>query len=66
MPIVHVMMVEGRSSEQKAELARKLTRCIIETLDMPAGTVRVLIHEVNPGDWFVGGVSKAPDQDAKR
>lgn len=59
MPIVHIHLLKGRSCGQKANLAREVSRCVSQELNVEAGSVRVLLHEVDPADWFVGGVGKA-------
>lgn len=57
MPLVQVSFIEGRSAEQKADLARRLTAAICEALDAPPESVRVLLNEMSPDDWYAGGRS---------
>lgn len=45
MPIVQIDMVEGRSEEQKREMARRLTEVIVETAKCPADAVTIIIRE---------------------
>lgn len=59
MPIINVALLEGRSTEAKAALIRRLTDAAVETLGAPADTVRVLLTEVPPEHWGTAGVSKA-------
>lgn len=58
MPVIHVNLVRGRPQEMKDRLAEELTQAVVRTTNAPIDTVRVVIHEVEPEDWFVGGVSK--------
>ena len=58
MPIIAVSLVEGRTEEQLATLIAGLTEAASSSLDVPAATVRVLLNEVPPSHWGVGGVSK--------
>jgi 4-oxalocrotonate tautomerase len=55
MPIIHVEMLEGRSVEQKRVLAHELTDAFVRSCGGDTATVRVLIREVAPVDWAIGG-----------
>ncbi len=59
MPIVTISILEGRDAERKRTLLREVTDAVVRTLDVPPATVRVLLHEVAPAHWAVGGISKA-------
>jgi 4-oxalocrotonate tautomerase len=59
MPIIQVNLLEGRTVEQKRRLAEKVTDAVIEALGAPRETVRILIHEMGPHDFSVGGVMAA-------
>jgi 4-oxalocrotonate tautomerase len=59
MPIINVALLEGRSTEAKAALIRRLTDAAVEAIGAPPETVRVLLTEVPPEHWGTGGVSKA-------
>lgn len=58
MPIVDVTILEGRSREQKAALIRELTDATERALGVPRATIRVLVRELPPGNWGVGGETK--------
>ena len=60
MPIVQVNMLKGRSDEQKRQVARGITRVMVECTGVAASAVRVLIQEIEPAHWFVAGETKAP------
>lgn len=60
MPIIHASVLAGRSHEQKAAFARAVTEAAATHLGVPAGAVRVLLHEIAPSDWFTAGEPKAP------
>jgi 4-oxalocrotonate tautomerase len=57
MPIIHVDILAGRSSETKQALAEQLTRAVVDTLQVSPETVRVLLQEIEREHWFVGGRS---------
>ena len=55
MPVIIVEMYTGRTAEQKAALAKKLTEGTIEVLGVRPDQVRVIIHDVPKEDYAVGG-----------
>ncbi len=55
MPFLTVRMLAGRSSEQKRALVRDLTKAISRHLNVESDRVNVVIHEVEPGNWAIGG-----------
>ena len=57
MPIIHVEILAGRSSETKRVLAEQLTRVVVDTLQLSPEKVRVLLQEIEREHWFVGGQS---------
>lgn len=59
MPLIQVTLLEGRSAHAKAALLQRLTDAAVEALAAPRETVRVILQEVPPAHWAVGGVSKA-------
>ncbi len=59
MPIIQVNMMENRTDEQKRELARRVCETVCEVLDARPESVRILIHELGPSDFSVGGVTMA-------
>lgn len=59
MPIIQFNLIEGRSVEQKKRLAEKITDTVVEVLGVKRETVRILIHEMGPYDFSVGGVTQA-------
>jgi 4-oxalocrotonate tautomerase len=56
MPTIRVEMFEGRSVEQKAALAAKLTQACVETLGSSADGVDVIFVDVARHNWSTGGV----------
>jgi len=55
MPVIIVEMYTGRTVEQKAALAKKLTEGTIEVLGVRPDQVRVIIHDLPKEDYAVGG-----------
>jgi len=59
MLLLRITMLEGRSTEQKAELARAFSAAAAAAFDVPLAEVRLIIQEVPPTHWTVGGISMA-------
>jgi 4-oxalocrotonate tautomerase len=59
MPIIRIELIEGRAPELKEELIRRVTEAVTTTLAVQPAQVRVLLYELPPAHWAVGGVSKA-------
>jgi 4-oxalocrotonate tautomerase len=56
VPIAQILILEGRTPEQRREMMRSVTRAIAEALDANPETVRVIIQEVAAESWGVGGI----------
>ena len=56
MPLVTVRLFEGRSLEQKSELAKKLTDAVTASLNVPIDSVEVILDEVPRENWTKAGV----------
>jgi 4-oxalocrotonate tautomerase len=56
MPIVQISMIQGRTPEKKAELIKKVTEAIVETLQIPKDRVRIVLNEVPKDNLGYGGV----------
>lgn len=56
MPRIIIQAIEGRSVEQKRELARRLTDTVVEILAVDPQTVTVFIEEVPPENFARGGL----------
>jgi len=56
MPLIRVEMFEGRTPEQKAELARALTEATVKTLGCSPEAVDVMMFDVPKAHWATAGV----------
>ena len=63
MPIISVSILAGRPAKAKQQLLKALSDATVTTLGVPASTVRILLTEVAPENWAVGGISKAQNID---
>ena len=59
MPVIIVEMFTGRTAEQKAALAQKLTEGTMEVLEVRPDQVRVIIHEMPKENYAIGGKTVA-------
>ncbi|MBL0387228.1 2-hydroxymuconate tautomerase family protein [Tumebacillus sp. ITR2] len=55
MPFVHIEMVEGRTVEQKRELAKRVTEAVAEITNVPADRVHVFFNDMKKEDYANGG-----------
>ncbi len=58
MPIIDVSLLAGRTAARKHALIRALTDAAEETLEVPRESIRVILREVLPEHWSVGGEPK--------
>jgi phenylpyruvate tautomerase PptA (4-oxalocrotonate tautomerase family) len=62
MPTYFCTSPSGRlATEQKRRIAGKITRIHSELTGAPSFFAQVIFHEVNPRDWFVGGMPLTHD-----
>ncbi|MDH3500653.1 MAG: tautomerase family protein [Acidimicrobiia bacterium] len=57
MPLVNINMMQGRPQEKLEEMASAVAIAIADTLDAPIGTVRIMINEMQPHQYSIGGKS---------
>lgn len=57
MPYVNIKVTrEGVSREQKAQLIKGVTDLLVDVLNKNPATTFVVIDEVEPDDWGIGGL----------
>jgi 4-oxalocrotonate tautomerase len=61
MPVITVEMWEGRTREQKAQLAKAFTDAFVEIAKATPEHVHVVFHDVAKSDWAIAG--KLSDED---
>ena len=59
MPIIEVNLLEGRPPEAKERLIKALTDAAIDAIGAPRESVRVILREMAPAHFAVGGLSFA-------
>ena len=55
MPMVTVEWFEGRTTEQKAALAQRMTSAFVEVAGTPRDQIWIRFHDVKRTDWAMGG-----------
>ncbi|CAN5534424.1 hypothetical protein BH20ACT19_BH20ACT19_02170 [soil metagenome] len=55
MPVVTIEWFEGRSADQKREIAERLTDLLAEVGEMPADQVWIRFVDSPKADWAIGG-----------
>jgi len=58
MPIIDITLLCGRDSQTKRRLMREVTELVVARLEVPPSSVRVVLREVPPAHFAVGGVPK--------
>ena len=61
MPVVTIEWFEGRSAEQKREIAERLTELLSEVGKMPADQVWIRFVDSPKSEWAIGGVVQGTD-----
>ncbi len=57
MPLAHIYLLEGRTEDQKRAVIEKVTAALVEALDAPQQTVRVVIQDIPKTNWGIAGES---------
>lgn len=65
MPILEMHLMTGRTNEQKSNAAKAVTEALVDTLGVKRESVRVLITEHGPNDFFVSGITMAQRNDTQ-
>ena len=58
MPIISIMMIEGRSMDEKKAMFKAVTDAIVQTLGAPRESVRIIVNEVPMDHFVVGGMTR--------
>ncbi|WP_172207379.1 4-oxalocrotonate tautomerase [Pseudolactococcus hodotermopsidis] len=61
MPFVRVELFEGRTQEQKNQLARDITEAVLKNTTAPKSAIHVFINDMKEGTYFPEGEMKKVD-----
>lgn len=59
MPFVEVTLTSGRTPDQLRRLLSHITDAVVQTIDAPKDSVRVVIREIPKTHWSAGDVTLA-------
>jgi 4-oxalocrotonate tautomerase len=57
MPFAQIIMMQGRSDDQKRAVIEKVTSALSEAVGAPLESIRVCILEVPKANWGIAGKS---------
>lgn len=57
MPIIQVNLLEGRTVQQKRAMIAAVTEAVVDSLDVPRDSVRIMINEMHPEHFALAGIS---------
>jgi 4-oxalocrotonate tautomerase len=68
MPIISVVIAEGRTNSTKRNFIRALTQATVDTMDVRPEQVRVILQETSLDHYAVAGVTfaEAAEQEASK
>lgn len=55
MPFIHVELIEGRSDEVKAKIAKEITDTVHKLADTPREHIHVVFQDMKRNDYFNEG-----------
>ena len=61
MPAIHVYLYEGRTENQKRELAQAFTADVQKIVGSPPEATQVLFHDMSKSDWAIAGKLASDD-----
>jgi 4-oxalocrotonate tautomerase len=64
MPVVHIYMYAGRTTEQKRELVKRISKDFEEVVKVEPESLNILFHDMDKSDWGIRAVlgSDAPQK----
>jgi 4-oxalocrotonate tautomerase len=66
MPVVRVSFYEGRSPEQKREIAEAITEALVRVAGSRREAVNVIFENHRREDWVIGGAPEYSGRTEKR
>lgn len=57
MPLVHIDLMEGRSPDRIERMIAAVSEAIARSLDAPIESVRIVVNEMKPHQYGIGGLS---------
>lgn len=61
MPIIDITLVEGRAEEDIDAMMMEIADAVERTIKAPRQTIRIMVRDIPPSRFAIGGRSKAKD-----
>jgi 4-oxalocrotonate tautomerase len=65
MPVVRVSFYQGRSPEQKRQIAEAITDALVRIAGSKRHAVNVIFENVAKDDWVIGGAPEVAESASK-
>ena len=59
MPVVNIQLYEGRTQQQKDDIAMGVAETISRVAEVPMEATVVIFSDTKRSDWHVGGTSQS-------
>ncbi len=61
MPVIHMYLYEGRTDDQKRELAKAFTEAVEKVAGTPPEATHIIFHDTSRSDWANAGKLASDD-----
>jgi 4-oxalocrotonate tautomerase len=55
MPVVHIYMFSGKTTEQKNELVKRISKDFEDVVKVKPESLNILFHDTDKDDWGIRG-----------
>ncbi|WPC17590.1 4-oxalocrotonate tautomerase [Pediococcus inopinatus] len=62
MPLVHIDLIEGRSTDQLRNLVKEVTAAVSKNTGAPAEHIHIVLNEMRPDRYSDGGVLRSDEK----
>ncbi|MDY3983322.1 MAG: 4-oxalocrotonate tautomerase [Veillonellaceae bacterium] len=59
MPLIHVELIEGRTTEQKKKLGEAITKAAMDIVNVPKDAVKVIFVDMKKDNYMEGGIMRS-------
>ena len=63
MPVISVQFIEGRTYEQKKQIAKEITDVMVRNANVPSESVSIYFHDMKKENMAKGGIMR-PEEEA--
>ncbi|PIO81857.1 2-hydroxymuconate tautomerase [Pediococcus damnosus] len=62
MPLVHIDLIEGRSTDQLRNLVKDVTSAVSKNTGAPAEHIHIVLNEMRPDRYSDGGILRSDEK----